>query len=305
MRPWLAHRRPQFGEIASAQQDTFALIQLVLASLLWSASFALIGATGIQPDLLAATRLGLALLLFLPLALRRPLPRPRGVIPRLVGVGALQYGVMYVLVLRSYRYLEGHEVALMTVTTPILVVLVEGCFARRVGYRSLSAALLSVVAAAVLKAGGEGGFGDGYWTGVALVQGANLAWATGQVVYRRIDGRASAPPGDYAWVYAGAFLLALAWAVPNVPSSALELSSTQAWTAVYLGLVPSGLAFYLWNRGATQVRVGTLAVLNNLKVPLAVLVALMPPFSEPADLPRLGLSSTILLIALGIVRGGR
>ena len=48
-------------------------------------------------------------------------------------------------------------------------------------------------------------------------------------------------------------------------------------TVLYLGLVPSGLAFNLWNLGATRVRAGILAVMNNLKIPLAVGVALLPP----------------------------
>ena len=80
----------------------------------------------------------------------------------------------------------------------------------------------------------------------------------------------------------GGFLLALPVAVATVEPSELQLTARELGGIAYLGLVPSGLAFFLWNRGATQVSVGTLAVMNNLKVPLAVTVALMPPFSEPA-----------------------
>ena len=69
--------------------------------------------------------------------------------------------------------------------------------------------------------------------------------------------------------------------------------------------MPSGVAFFLWNRGATRVGLGTLAVMNNLKVPLAVAVALAPPFSESADLPKLLVSAALLAAALLIARPPR
>ena len=47
------------------------MLHLVLASFLWALSFALIGKNDIDPDLLAASRLGLAFLLFAPLLLLR------------------------------------------------------------------------------------------------------------------------------------------------------------------------------------------------------------------------------------------
>ena len=125
------------------------MVFLILASVLWSLSFALIKSSGIDPDLLSAARLGLAALVFLPLLARQP--APRALASKLAFIGSIQFGLMYVLVMRSYDYLAGFEVALLTVTTPILVVLFEAALARRVTLRPLLAACIAVVAALVLR----------------------------------------------------------------------------------------------------------------------------------------------------------
>lgn len=279
------------------------MVFLILASVLWSLSFALIKSSGIDPDLLSAARLGLAALVFLPLLARQP--APRALASKLAFIGSIQFGLMYVLVMRSYDYLAGFEVALLTVTTPILVVLFEAALARRVTLRPLLAACIAVVAALVLRWPAPGDTGQIPIAGFALVGGANAAWALGQILYRRLlRSRPKEAPGDavahFGWMYVGAFAVAGAWALLHVNATDLALTGVQMGKIAYLGLVPSGLAFFLWNRGALSVSVGTLAVLNNLKVPLAVLVALAPPFSEPFDGGRLFGSAAVLALALAV-----
>jgi drug/metabolite transporter (DMT)-like permease len=281
---------------------------LILASLLWSVSFALIKSSGIHPDLLSAARLGLAALIFLPVLLRRRDAsdhRARGRPGKLALIGAVQFGLMYVLVMRSYEHLAGFEVALLTVTTPIFVVLFEAALARRVAAQHLLGALIAVVAALVLRWPDSGSLATIPMRGFALVAGANAAWALGQILYRRLyrgapDASAADSVRDFGWLYLGAFAVAGPWAAAHVGTADLDLTASQMGTVLYLGLIPSGLAFYLWNRGALAVNVGTLAVLNNLKVPLAVLVALSPPFSEPFDGGRLLGSGLVLALALAV-----
>ena len=60
-------------------------------------------------------------------------------------------------------------------------------------------------------------------------------------------------------------------------------------------MLASGVGFFLWNVGATRVRSGTLAVMNNAKVPLAVVVSLAF-FGEQAPLPWLAAS----LLTMGV-----
>src|SRR6056297_1431250 len=96
---------------------------LLAASLLWAFSFGLI--KRFLPDLdpwwVAAVRLSLATAAFAPWAIRRaPSRRLR---PWALALGALQFGAMYVLYIAAFRFLPAWQVALWTVLTPVLVVL--------------------------------------------------------------------------------------------------------------------------------------------------------------------------------------
>lgn len=69
----------------------------------------------------------------------------------------------------------------------------------------------------------------------------------------------------------------------------------------YLGVVASGLCFFLWNRGAQLVAAGQLAVMNNLKIPLGVAVSLFV-FREPANFWTLLVGALLIGVALLPVR---
>jgi drug/metabolite transporter (DMT)-like permease len=265
---------------------------LLLVSLLWAFSFGLIkhlSGGGIDGTFLSATRLGLALLVFLPFL------RLRGLAPRtalaLTGIGAVQFGLMYLAYNESFRFLAAHEVAMLTLTTPIFVTLLADAFDRTLRARALFAAFLSVLggAAIVVKTVPSAGT----FNGVGLIQLSNLAFALGQILYRRL--RAQQPDlrdrDVFGLLYAGAFLVALAATFTREIS--VDLNSRQLLVLLYLGLVASGLGFFLWNLGATRVAAGTLAAMNNAKIPLAVAVSLLV-FGESADLPRLALSATLM-----------
>lgn len=271
---------------------------LALTSLLWAFSFGLIRRelVDVPAPFVAAVRLALAWLVFVPFWRRRAL-REHAL---LAAIGAVQYGVMYVLYIRAYGFLEGHEVALLTALTPVHVVLLSLVLRRaRVGAgRALLAAGLAAAGAAVL-AWPDGSASLGSWTGAALVQAANLCFAAGQVVYaERFEGRSTRDQARvFADLYLGGALVAIAVAALTIDALPVP-TSRQAATLVYLGVVPSGLGFFLWNVGAARVSAAALAVWNNVKVPLAVVVALVV-FGEPARPGHLAAGAA--LIALGLV----
>ena len=267
---------------------------LVLVSLLWAFSFGLIKGrlAGLDSAFISAARLFLALLVFLPLL------RLKGVTLRtattLMGIGAVQFGLMYLAYNESFRYLPAYQVALFTITTPILVTLLADALERAFRPRALLAALLAVLGTAVVVYQSPGGTLRGF----LLVQLSNAAFAVGQVLYRRMRQKTGLPGErqSFALLYLGGFLVALvAFLASGVQS--ITLNGTQLLTLLYLGVIASGLGFFLWNKGATQVNAGTLAVMNNAKVPLAVACSLLF-FGESADLPRLFLSLALLGLAV-------
>ena len=272
------------------------MFYLITVSLLWAFSFGLIKGrlAGLDSAFISAARLGLALLVFLPFL------RLKGVSLRtaaaLAGIGAVQFGLMYLAYNESFRYLPAYEVALFTITTPILVTLLADAFDRTFRLRALLAALLAVVGTAVLLFKTEAL--DGTLKGFALVQLSNLAFALGQVGYKRLRGKQPAlrDRDIFALLYAGALAVALV-ALLMKGDLSVTLNFSHLVTLLYLGILASGLGFFLWNKGATQVNAGTLAVMNNAKVPLAVACSLIF-FGETADLPRLLFSLAVLATAV-------
>lgn len=271
---------------------------LVLTSLLWAFSFGLIGGLGLDGTFLSAARLGIALLVFLPFLRFRGLSLRTGA--ALLGIGTVQFGVMYLAYNESFRLLQSHEVALFTLTTPIFVTLLADAFDRTVRLRALLAAVLAVFGgvAIYLKAAPTAAT----LTGVILVQVSNLAFALGQVLYRRLRVRYPSinDRSVFGLLYLGGFILALgAFCGRDI---SVTLDAHRLWVLAYLGVIASGAGFFLWNLGALRVSAGTLAAMNNLKIPLAVAVSLLV-FREHADWPRLLLSAACMFLAIAIAEG--
>ena len=270
---------------------------LLLVSFVWAFSFGLIKGRlgGLDSSFISAVRLGLALLVFLPFF------RPRGLSLRLtltlVAIGAVQFGLMYLAYNESFKHLPAHEVALFTLTTPILVTLFADALDRTLQVRALLAALLAVAGAAVVAF--KTNLVAGSLIGLGLVQLSNGAFAIGQVLYRRV--RVSSPSTNdrqvFALLYAGGLAVTLPLMLVRTDFGSLALNHGQVWTLLYLGVIASGLCFFWWNLGATRVSTGTLAVFNNAKVPLAVACSLLF-FNESTNLPRLLIGGGLLLAAI-------
>ena len=276
------------------------MIYLVIVSLIWAFSFGLIGNTlaGLPPAWLGWVRLALSALVFLPFVRRLPWKTALA----LFATGAVQFGLMYLAYLSAFRYLKSHEIALFTVLTPILVAVLDDLSGRRFRPLNLLAASLAVAGAAVIK-----------WSeletaapliGFLLVQASNLCFAAGQLAYRAIMTRLPQPVPDrnvFFWLHFGGFAVLTPMVLP-ILAGVHPAPSPRQWTAlIYLGIVASGICFFLWNRGARLVSAGQLAVMNNLKIPLAVAVSLLI-FREKANLYTLMIGALLIGAALLPVR---
>lgn len=254
--------------------------ELLLASLLWALSFGLIKnyLGGLSPFWVGTTRLVLSFLLFLPWM------KPKGIAPgRLIawlGIGALQFGLMYLLYLSSFRYLKAHEVALLTLTTPVFVVLagsvIERNWVPKYALASLLAFLTSAVAVLspthLLDSLDQGG------GGIMLVTGANLLFSVGQILSRQYRFESLKEElNSMAWMYLGGASVATVaflgthWG--EVMGHLTVMTTTQILVVLHLGAVASGLGFFLWIRGVRKTSVGMAAVMNNVKVPLGVIAS--------------------------------
>lgn len=247
---------------------------LIITTILWAFSFSLIGeylAGHVDSYFSVLMRVGLAALVFLPFL------RLRGqtfkTILLYMLVGAMQLGVMYLFSFRAYVYLSVSEFLLFTVLTPLYITLIYDLLSkRRLRWGYVLSALLAVAGAAIIR---YDKVSDHFWTGLMFVQLANISFAMGMVGYKRLmETRPMPQHTAFSWFYLGALLCAVvAWFLWGNPQK-LPTTNLQWGILVWLGIGASGLGYFMWNYGATQVDAGTLGIMNNFHVPAGLLVNL-------------------------------
>ncbi|NUU68777.1 DMT family transporter [Enterobacteriaceae bacterium BIT-l23] len=274
---------------------------LIITTILWAFSFSLIGeylAGHVDSYFSVLMRVGLAALVFLPFL------RIRGYRLKTLGrymlVGAMQLGIMYLLSFQAYLYLTVSEFLLFTVLTPLYITLIYDLISgRRLRWGYVLSALLAVAGAAIIR---YDRVSDHFWTGLLLVQLANISFAIGMVGYKRLMEVDPMPQHcAFSWFYLGAFIVALlAWLALGDPQNLPE-TSLQWGILVWLGVVASGLGYFMWNYGATQVDAGTLGIMNNMHVPAGLLVNLAIWQQQP-HWPSFLIGGTVIVLSLWVHR---
>ncbi len=204
---------------------------------------------------------------------------------------------MYLAYIYSYQFLKAYEIAILTIFTPLFVVIIFDLWIKELVFLHWIKAFLAIIGAGVIVYTDTTAIG--FWKGIALIQISNLLFALGQVYYKKIMELESTSDhkSNYAVIFLGAVFITGIFSLSTTDYTALDISAEQWITLLYLGTVASGLGFFLWNIGATKVEAGTLAVLNNLKIPLGVIFAIIL-ISESVNYLQFGLGSLIILIAL-------
>ncbi|TLX51744.1 EamA family transporter [Pseudoalteromonas ruthenica] len=270
---------------------------LLATTLLWAFSFSLIGvylAGQVDPWFSVLTRIALATLVLLPFLKISQLSL--SLTWRLMAIGGVQLGLMYGFYYHSFLYLSVPEVLLFTVMTPLYVTLLNDALNRHFNLGFFCAALLAIIGAVAIR---YDGINQGFMTGFAIVQAANLCFASGQVLYKRLmlKHQHLSQHHVFACFFMGALVVALSCFALFANTANLPSTPTQWGVLIYLGLIASGLGYFAWNKGATQVNVGTLAVMNNLLIPAGILVNVLI-WNRDADVLRLSIGGAIIIAAL-------
>jgi drug/metabolite transporter (DMT)-like permease len=204
---------------------------------------------------------------------------------------------MYIIYIFAYNYLAAWQIALFTIFTPLYVTLIGDAMKKRFRAVFLIAALLSVAGAAIIIA--RDLLSLKLQIGFILMQISNFCFALGQVWYKKFktDLRQISDVYLFSWLYLGAFIVSGVNSFLMTNWTGLQITNQHILVLLYLGILASGVCFFLWNHGATMVNTGTLAVLNNLKVPLGVLFAIVI-FGEAGNWPRLLTGGAVIFIAI-------
>lgn len=274
------------------------MVYLVAVTVLWAFSYSLIGVylSGTVDSYFAVlTRITLACLLFAPLL------RWRGLAPRwiaaLMAVGAVELGLMYVFFYQSFLWLSVPEVLLFTIFTPLYVTLIDDALEGRFQPLCLLTAAGAVAGAAVIR---YDSVSRDFWFGFGVVQAANLCFAAGQVAYRHVARQLPAQIPQwrlFGWFFVGAWPMSALLFLFMGDRGALPTTGLQWGVLLWLGLGASGAGYYLWNRGATQVDSGALAIMNNMLIPAGLIVNVVI-WNHDADLLRLALGAAVIVASL-------
>jgi len=273
---------------------------LISVTLLWAFSFSLIGvylAGQVDAWFSVLMRIGLAMVVFLPFLRLNEISWQTAV--KLMAIGAIQLGLMYVFYYQSFLYLSVPEVLLFTVMTPIYITLLNDAFERKFHLNFMLTALLATSGAIAIRFNSIDG---NFIIGLLLVQSANLCFATGQVCYKRLMAdqqliQSIDQKAIFAWFFIGAFCVASICYLLFGNADKLPTTVLQWGVLVYLGIIASGVGFFAWNKGATLVNVGALAVMNNLLIPAGIIVNLVI-WNRDADITRLVFGGSLIVLSL-------
>lgn len=284
--------------------------QLVLVAaiaftvLAWASAFVVI--RGVAPHIgggaLALGRLviGTAALAVLVVAGRRWV-RPNGrEWMLLVGYGAAWFGCYNVALNIAEKTLDAGTTAMIVNIGPILIALGSGLVFREGISRWLAAGFVVAFAGIVLIGIGSGaGFGDG--VGILWCLLAAVTYAIGVLAQKPTLRRLPASQSVFLGCAVGMitclpFAGRLASEVPSAPVPAL-------WGVVYLGVVPTALAFSTWAYALSRMPAGRLGISTYLVPPITVVLGLVAFGEVPTPLAIVGGVVCLLGVALSRRRG--
>ena len=269
---------------------------LFAVTLLWAFSFSLIGvylAGQVDAWFSVLIRIALAALIFLPFLKVKQTPKPLTL--KLMLIGAVQLGAMYSFYYHSFLYLSVPEVLLFTVMTPLYITLLNDALEKHFNPRFFIVAIIAIGGSVAIR---YEGISSDFLLGLLLVQAANLCFAIGQVAYKRLMSNSTLEHKSvFGWFFIGALCVALVCYLLFGNTDKLPTTTTQWSVLIYLGIVASGFGYFVWNKGATLVNVGALAVMNNLLIPAGIIVNVLI-WNRDADLFRLAIGAGIILAAL-------
>ena len=101
----------------------------------------------------------------------------------------------------------------------------------------------------------------------------------------------------FGYFHFGAFFVAVVALLTLGNPAKFSLTSTQILVLLWLGIVASGVGYFMWNKGACEVDSGVLAIMNNALIPAAIIVNLVF-WQKDTDLTRLILGAVIMYISL-------
>jgi drug/metabolite transporter (DMT)-like permease len=202
--------------------------------------------------------------------------------PPLVACGVLWFGVYNVALNAAERRVDAGTAAMLAGTGPILLAVLAGLllgegFPRRllIGCATAFAGVVIIGAATSSRSGAD------LW-GVVLCLAAATAYAVAVVAQKPL--LSDLPALQVTWL---ACTIGMAGCLPFAPELARETAMAAPWAIVwlvYLGALPTALAFTTWAYALSKTRAGRLGATIYLVPPLATVMSWILLGETPAPL---------------------
>lgn len=267
-------------------------------TLVWAFSFSLIGeflSGSVDTNFAILIRVAIASVIFLPFTKFQGIPTLLKL--KIMLIGAIQIGLMYFFFYRSFLYLSVPEVILFTVFTPIYITLVYDIASLRFRPTYLLSIALAVIGAYILR---YNAISENFIIGFLFVQGANICFAIGQSLYKKImESSNIAQQNIFGYFHFGALLFSIPMFLLLGNMQKITPDFTQWTILLWLGIVASGLGYFLWNKGGCEVDVGILAIMNNALIPAALVVNLLL-WNKPMNYLGFSIGTFFILLSLWV-----
>ncbi|MDR1461074.1 MAG: EamA family transporter [Campylobacteraceae bacterium] len=250
------------------------MVYLIIVTVLWAFSVNLIGEylVGLDSYFLVFVRVFLASLIFIPFTKLKGVPKKLKI--SLLLIGSVQIGVMYLCFYHSYRFLTVPEILLFTIFTPFYVTLIYDILHKQFNALYLVSAFVAVLGAYIIRY--QNVDGD-FLIGFIFVQVANICFAIGQSAYKYVieKHQISNQKEIFGYFHFGALMITAVAILTLGNFEKMNPTAFQWIVLVWLGIVASGIGYFLWNKGATMVDAGTLGIMNNALIPAGIFINIL------------------------------
>jgi drug/metabolite transporter (DMT)-like permease len=261
---------------------TKTLTPLVLAAvavtvLAWASAFIVIRGVGTDftPGSLALLRLGVGAAILAIGLVGRPWVKPS---PRewllIIGCGVMWFGVYNVALNTAEQTLDGGTTAMIVNFAPILIALGAGVFLHEGIPKWLAiGASVAFIGVLLIGFGTSADSAAGSGTGVIWALVAALTYSVGVLLQKPALRRV--PATQVTWL---ACAIGTVTALPFTGELIVDLQDASAASilgVVYLGVVPTAIAFSTWGYALTKMPAGQLIVSSYLVPPAAIVLGLL------------------------------
>lgn len=277
--------------------------KLILVTLIWAFSFSLIGeylAGKVDVYFAAFSRSFISLLAFIPFIIKSFNKKDLKTYTQIALIGAIQIGLMYICYYNSFIYLSVTEIALFTIFTPFYVSIFYDLFKGKIKLLYLISIAIAVIGAGIIK---YNQINDNFWFGFLLVQIANICFGLGQSAYKYIleNKNFKQQRNLFGYFFVGASIITGLAFITIGDFTKINLNNTQIFILIWLALGASTFGYFLWNKGACEVDSGTLAIMNNALIPVAIIVNLIF-WNKPTELVKLTIGGFTIYLSLIVHR---